>query len=203
MTKYERLRDSLKSTGQGQMKAFGTSMLPIIKSASAVLTYEKQDSYEVGMTVIPARKRPHYVRLVRPEDLAEPEPYYRVDSEQGSGGEDVVLVIISRNPRLLEELRARMIIRKTATDELTFIIRQNPIGRRNSTLFPTGGRLGQAEAAAGCQQQGRCWAPPRTALTMSRISLSLKPSNPTRDTYTSSKPSSDPRRRGTRRAGGR
>jgi hypothetical protein len=47
MTKYERLREALESTGTGQMKAFGTSMLPIIKSG-ALLTYEKQDSYQAG-----------------------------------------------------------------------------------------------------------------------------------------------------------
>jgi phage repressor protein C with HTH and peptisase S24 domain len=51
MTKYERLVESLNSTGKGQMKAFGNSMLPLIKSGS-LLSYEKQDSYDVGDIVM-------------------------------------------------------------------------------------------------------------------------------------------------------
>jgi SOS-response transcriptional repressor LexA len=47
MTKYERLKIELKEHGKGSMKAFGTSMLPIIESGS-LLTFEVKDEYEVG-----------------------------------------------------------------------------------------------------------------------------------------------------------
>lgn len=47
MTKYQRLQKELNEEGQGKMKCFGNSMLPIIKSGSE-LTFQKADSYEVG-----------------------------------------------------------------------------------------------------------------------------------------------------------
>lgn len=47
MTKYQRLMEELESVGIGKMKCFGNSMMPIIKSGSA-LTFKKQDDYEVG-----------------------------------------------------------------------------------------------------------------------------------------------------------
>lgn len=47
MNKYERLKSELKEKGTGKMKCFGNSMMPIIKSGS-VLTFIKQDSYEIG-----------------------------------------------------------------------------------------------------------------------------------------------------------
>ena len=50
MTKYERLLEALKSKKLGKMKVFGQSMMPKIKSGS-VLTFEPQDSYQVGDVV--------------------------------------------------------------------------------------------------------------------------------------------------------
>lgn len=50
MNKYMRLMDELDEKGTGQMKAFGSSMLPIIKSGS-LLTFEKKNSYEVNEIV--------------------------------------------------------------------------------------------------------------------------------------------------------
>jgi SOS-response transcriptional repressor LexA len=47
MTKYERLMAALNKDGTGKMKAIGNSMEPIIKSKS-ILTYRKQEKYEVG-----------------------------------------------------------------------------------------------------------------------------------------------------------
>jgi SOS-response transcriptional repressor LexA len=47
MTKYERALKDLEKTGIAQMKVFGSSMLPIIKSGS-MLTFNKQDTYEKG-----------------------------------------------------------------------------------------------------------------------------------------------------------
>lgn len=47
MTKYERLKNELADKGQGDMKAFGNSMLPIIKSGST-LTFKKQSNYSIG-----------------------------------------------------------------------------------------------------------------------------------------------------------
>jgi SOS-response transcriptional repressor LexA len=47
MNKYVRLIEALSTDGTGQMKVFGNSMLPILKSGS-LLTYKKQDRYEVG-----------------------------------------------------------------------------------------------------------------------------------------------------------
>ena len=47
MNKYERLKNELESAGKGKMKAFGNSMLPILKSGS-MLTFEKANEYEIG-----------------------------------------------------------------------------------------------------------------------------------------------------------
>jgi phage repressor protein C with HTH and peptisase S24 domain len=47
VTKYERIKDALKESGVGKMKAFGNSMLPIIKSGS-LLTYEVKEKYEIN-----------------------------------------------------------------------------------------------------------------------------------------------------------
>lgn len=47
MNKYERLKISLETTGKGNMKAFGSSMLPILKSGS-LLTFEKASEYKIG-----------------------------------------------------------------------------------------------------------------------------------------------------------
>ena len=50
MNKYLRLKDELETNKRGQMKEFGNSMLPIIKSGT-LLTYEKSESYKVGDVV--------------------------------------------------------------------------------------------------------------------------------------------------------
>lgn len=47
MTKYERLKEALDKEGTGKMKAFGNSMLPIIKSGS-LLTFEVKETYEIN-----------------------------------------------------------------------------------------------------------------------------------------------------------
>lgn len=47
MNKYHRMIEDLEKNKTGQMKAFGNSMLPILKSGS-LLTFEKSDSYDVG-----------------------------------------------------------------------------------------------------------------------------------------------------------
>ena len=47
MNKYERLKIALETTGSGKMKAFGSSMLPILKSGT-LLTFEKASGYKPG-----------------------------------------------------------------------------------------------------------------------------------------------------------
>lgn len=47
MNKFERLKSALKTKGNGKMKAFGNSMLPILKSGS-LLNFETADDYEIG-----------------------------------------------------------------------------------------------------------------------------------------------------------
>lgn len=47
MNKFERLKNELASQGHGKMKAFGNSMLPILKSGS-LLTFVAQELYEIG-----------------------------------------------------------------------------------------------------------------------------------------------------------
>jgi len=47
MSKYEALKIKLAATGSGQMKCFGSSMVPILKSGS-LLTFIKQEKYEIG-----------------------------------------------------------------------------------------------------------------------------------------------------------
>ena len=53
MNKYERLKADLSNTGTGKMKAFGNSMLPILKSGS-LLTFQKQENYSIGHIVFRA-----------------------------------------------------------------------------------------------------------------------------------------------------
>jgi hypothetical protein len=47
MNKYERLKNELASAGTGKMKAFGNSMLPILKSGS-LLTFTRTTDYKIG-----------------------------------------------------------------------------------------------------------------------------------------------------------
>jgi phage repressor protein C with HTH and peptisase S24 domain len=47
MNKYERLKNELELVGTGKMKAFGNSMLPILKNGS-VLTFVKNENYSIG-----------------------------------------------------------------------------------------------------------------------------------------------------------
>ncbi|WP_431212678.1 hypothetical protein ACQ86N_44565 [Puia sp. P3] len=47
MNKYERLKNELAAAGEGRMKAFGNSMLPVLKSGS-LLTFVRAEDYEVG-----------------------------------------------------------------------------------------------------------------------------------------------------------
>jgi len=50
MNKFERLKAELDATGAGKMKAFGSSMLPILKSGS-LLTFRREEAYEIGHIV--------------------------------------------------------------------------------------------------------------------------------------------------------
>ena len=47
MNKYERLKHNLETTGTGEMKCFGNSMLPILPNAS-ICTFVVEDDYDVG-----------------------------------------------------------------------------------------------------------------------------------------------------------
>ncbi|MBC9909542.1 S24 family peptidase [Chitinophaga varians] len=47
MNKYERLKNELETVGTGKMKAFGSSMLPILKSGT-LLTFQREQEYAVG-----------------------------------------------------------------------------------------------------------------------------------------------------------
>lgn len=47
MNKFERLKIELAESGNGKMKAFGSSMMPILKSGST-LTFEAAAEYEIG-----------------------------------------------------------------------------------------------------------------------------------------------------------
>jgi phage repressor protein C with HTH and peptisase S24 domain len=47
MNKFERLKQDLASAGTGKMKAFGNSMLPILKSGST-LTFVTAADYAIG-----------------------------------------------------------------------------------------------------------------------------------------------------------
>lgn len=50
MNKYEILKEKLETEGRGQMKVFGQSMTPRIETG-ALLTFVKQDEYEIGDVV--------------------------------------------------------------------------------------------------------------------------------------------------------
>lgn len=47
MNKFERLKSELNEKQQGKMKAFRSSMLPILKSGS-LLTFTKKENYQIG-----------------------------------------------------------------------------------------------------------------------------------------------------------
>lgn len=47
MNKFERLKSELETAGTGKMKAFGSSMLPILKSGS-LLTFIAAADYTIG-----------------------------------------------------------------------------------------------------------------------------------------------------------
>ena len=47
MNKYERLKSDLEAAGTGKLKAFGNSMLPILKNGS-LLTFVKAPDYNIG-----------------------------------------------------------------------------------------------------------------------------------------------------------
>lgn len=59
MNKYENLKEALATKGEGTMKAFGNSMLPILKSGST-LTFKKQDDYGIGDIVF-SKVRGRYI----------------------------------------------------------------------------------------------------------------------------------------------
>lgn len=59
MNKYERLRSELEQRGTGKMKAFGSSMLPILKSGT-LLTFIKAAEYKVGDIVF-CKVKGHYI----------------------------------------------------------------------------------------------------------------------------------------------
>jgi hypothetical protein len=54
MNKYERLKAELQAAGSGKMKAFGSSMLPILKSGT-LLTFRRQEHYATGDTILITR----------------------------------------------------------------------------------------------------------------------------------------------------
>lgn len=47
MNKFERLKIELETKSHGKMKAFGASMMPILKSGS-LLSFEKATHYQIG-----------------------------------------------------------------------------------------------------------------------------------------------------------
>lgn len=51
MNKYERIVNCLNETGNGKIKLFGNSMLPIIKSGS-VITFQKMENYYINDIVL-------------------------------------------------------------------------------------------------------------------------------------------------------
>jgi hypothetical protein len=73
------------------------------------------------------KARPTYLRLVQLNEIDEPEPYFRLELEEGVDGEELALVTISRHARLLAEVRSRLggrlSIRKIIPCELSFVVR--------------------------------------------------------------------------------
>jgi len=47
MNKYEKLKQTLEETGEGKMRCYGNSMLPILESGS-LLTFRKEEEYHIG-----------------------------------------------------------------------------------------------------------------------------------------------------------
>ncbi len=59
MNKFERLKSDLETLGTGRMKAFGSSMLPILKSGT-LLTFKKETVYQIGDIVF-CKVKGHYI----------------------------------------------------------------------------------------------------------------------------------------------
>ncbi|MBV8251316.1 MAG: S24 family peptidase [Chitinophaga sp.] len=59
MNKFERLKSDLETLGTGRMKAFGSSMLPILKSGT-LLTFMKAEEYHIGDIVF-CKVKGHYI----------------------------------------------------------------------------------------------------------------------------------------------
>jgi SOS-response transcriptional repressor LexA len=59
MNKFERLKQDLETAGTGSMKAFGSSMLPVLKSGS-LLTFVAAADYEIGDIVF-CKVKGHYI----------------------------------------------------------------------------------------------------------------------------------------------
>ncbi|RAJ79044.1 peptidase S24-like protein [Chitinophaga dinghuensis] len=59
MNKFERLKSDLETLGTGRMKAFGSSMLPILKSGT-LLTFKKETEYHIGDIVF-CKVKGHYI----------------------------------------------------------------------------------------------------------------------------------------------
>ena len=65
--KYTRLQNELETIGYGDMKCIGNSMMPRIKSHS-IVTFVKQEKYNVGDIVFCKVKGNVYVHLILKKD---------------------------------------------------------------------------------------------------------------------------------------
>ena len=73
MTRYDRAIKELELNGITEMKVFGNSMMPIIKSGSR-LTFEKLDSYTVGDIVF-CKVRGNYIDAHKITKISENRGY--------------------------------------------------------------------------------------------------------------------------------
>ena len=88
-TKYHfmRLANELLMTGKGQMKVFGSSMMPLIRSGS-LLSFQRRDSYQKGDIVHCLVKGRYFVHKItkvrsRKNDQADTKYYYLISNNNG------------------------------------------------------------------------------------------------------------------------
>jgi len=78
----QRIVNELQEHGTSKGKAFGNSMMPLIKSGST-MSYAKQENYEVDDIVICKVKGKIFCHLIKGKRLIDDKPQYLIGNNKG------------------------------------------------------------------------------------------------------------------------
>ncbi len=84
MSKYENLRKALSTTGKGEMKCFGNSMMPILKSGTTCV-FQKQEKYQVDDIVF-CRVKGRYIDAHKVIAVSEQRGYLIANNKGHQNG---------------------------------------------------------------------------------------------------------------------